>query len=172
MQIFVTARDRFGNEITTGDPGIQLIGDLSYDHVRDTFQRSVSGAVTTFQFNSYRYGTYTWRFETPDGGLVHQGRTHTFQGWVQRNNTHHINIPATLQAGETMFAGLKLLDQFGWYFHMPQSADYLLHKLYNTTESPLDDAALMDESLMIEVWSELYPSALIDIMHLNVPVST
>lgn len=150
MQMYATARDRYGNELTTGDAGIQIIGPLEEARVGDTFRRTVSGAVTSFEFTTYKYGFYTWRFETPDGGLLYQGKTHTFQGWVQHLYSYFLGIPATLQAGETMFAGMKVLDAYGWFFHMPQSA-YMWHQLYNTTESPLDEAALRSQSLLIQV---------------------
>lgn len=152
MQMDATARDRFGNEITTGDAGIQVIGPLDEDIVRDTFKRTVSGAVTSFEWATFRYGTYTWRFETPDGGLIYQGKTHTFQGWIMSEKSYLLGIPETLQAGETMFGGFKVLDKFGWFYHMPQSIDIRMrHQLYNTTDSPLDDATLLAYTFVIPV---------------------
>lgn len=150
MQMDVTARDRYGNEISTGDPGIQIFGDLDNDTVRDTFQRTVSGAVTTFNFAVYRYGTRVWRFETPDGGLVHQCKLHTFQGWNQAVNSYHLAVPTSLQAGETMFAGLKVLDKYGWFFHSLEGI-FMRHRLYNTTKATLSDAELGSDAFVMEV---------------------
>ena len=150
MQMDVTSRDRYGNEISTGDPGIQIIGKLDEDTVRDSFQRTVAGAVTTFRFSVYRYGTYTWRFELPDGGLVYQGKTHTFQGFNQRRNSYQFGVPSLLQAGETFFGGMKVRDLYGWFFHFPQSAKFD-HQVYNTTDTNLSDSVLMANQNLIGV---------------------
>lgn len=157
VQIYVTARDRFGNNITTGDPGIQLVWDIDDEEVvyRDTFSRTVSGADTRFYFRGYRLGHYLWRFETPDGGLVWQTRSRIHQGWDQRNS-YYVRMPSTLQAGETMFAGLVVADDFGAFLHMWQSVN-MDHRVYDTDNTNMTSDDLRRTTFVIEVRLDDFP---------------
>lgn len=116
MQVALTARDRYGNVIPTGDAGFEMVYPAADALVDGTFSRTVSAGVTTFAFRIRVAGIYVLRFEAGTGALVHQSKFRIKPGGLSHSNSRFLSLPAAFPVGGTLVATMQLRDAYGNVF--------------------------------------------------------
>jgi hypothetical protein len=108
VQVRVTARDKYGNAVATGDAGFALVSPPGSAIKAGSYSRSVSGAVTTFTFSILSAAVYVLRVEMATGALVYQSKFRVKPGGISHLNSRYFAWPDTFVVGQTMLATLQV----------------------------------------------------------------
>lgn len=108
----MTARDAYGNPVTTGDAGFQMVSPPATALKPDTFSRTVSGAEALFRFRITAAAVYIIRFEDATGALVHQSKFRIQPGGLSHRNSRYTAFPASFVVGQTWLGVLQIRDAY------------------------------------------------------------
>lgn len=100
LQVNVTARDRYGNTIPTGDSGFDFTAPLTDAIVSGSLERSVSNGVTHLAFSIESAGQYVVRVEDASQRLVHRSKLTILPAGLSYAESNFIGLSAATVAGQ------------------------------------------------------------------------
>lgn len=98
----VTARDRYGNTVPTGNPGFTLTGSLTEQIVAASLERTVSNGVTRISFTVHTADDYVLRVEDALQELVHQSKLTVVPAGLSYEVSTFVDVPVTAMSGELL----------------------------------------------------------------------
>ena len=127
LQVTVTARDVYGNTVSSGDAGFQLVAPAESSLVVGSFVRSHSAPNTTFTFKITAAAVYLMRFEDAAGRLVHQSKIRIKPGGVSWSDSQYVALAPSFMVGTTWVGTLQVQDRYGNVFTgLPQGTSLQL----------------------------------------------